>query len=729
MLQFLKSINYRFLLIFLFFSFSIKALAQKKNAQYELKIRPNSSEIKIDGIMNEKAWQDADLASKFFMVQPMDTSYAQIRTDVKMSYDKDFLYIIAICYHEPGPYFVESLRRDFAFGKNDNFLIFMDPFDDQTNGFSFGSNAAGAQWDGIMYEGSKVDLSWDNKWVSVVKNYEDRWVFEAAIPFKSIRYKPGITKWGINFSRLDLKSTEKSSWAPVPRQFATASLAYTGNLVWDQPPPVPGQNISVIPYTLGGLSSNHSLNPIKRDQRGEIGGDVKIAINSSLNLDLTVNPDYSQVEVDRQVPNLERFELFFPERRQYFLENGDLFSNFGYQNIRPFFSRRIGLGVPIQYGARLSGKLNKDWRVGLMNMQTEKTGASDPAQNFTVMALQRRVFARSNVGGIFINKQSLNLNPENIAAGISKYNRVAGIEYNLASSNNTWTGKAVTMKSFSPNGGNKDMMQAGNLRYWTGNWDINWQHEYVGSDYNAEVGFVPRRGYISINPSIGYLFFPKKSKILSHGPKLFSGTYFDEHLNRTDYTNYLAYNFTFRDKTTFTSWIANDYVKLQRPFDPTNRGGATLATGTEHNWEAFGMEFSSRPQSLFTMALSTRYGGYYADGNRLNISSEFGYRFQPYVSVALSSSYNDIRLSEPWNTTKFWLIGPRLDVTMTNKLFFTGFVQYNEQSDNINLNTRLQWRYKPASDLFIVYTDNYLPAPFSVKNRFLVLKLTYWWNI
>lgn len=729
MLQFLTSINYRFLLISLFFSISTNALAQKKNAQYELKIRPNSSEIKIDGIMNEKAWQDADLASEFFMVQPMDTSYAQIRTDVKMSYDKDFLYIIAICYHEPGPYFVESLRRDFAFGKNDNFLIFMDPFDDQTNGFSFGSNAAGAQWDGIMYEGSKVDLSWDNKWESAVKNYEDRWVFEAAIPFKSIRYKPGITKWGINFSRLDLKSTEKSSWAPVPRQFATASLAYTGNLVWDQPPPVPGQNISVIPYTLGGLSSNHALSPIKRDQRGEIGGDVKIAINSSLNLDLTVNPDYSQVEVDHQVPNLERFELFFPERRQYFLENGDLFSNFGYQNIRPFFSRRIGLGVPIQYGARLSGKLNKDWRVGLMNMQTEEAGASDPAQNFTVVALQRRVFARSNVGGIFINKQSLNLNPENVAAGISKYNRVAGIEYNLASSNNTWTGKAVTMKSFSPNGGNKDMMQAGNLRYWTGNWDINWQHEYVGSDYNAEVGFVPRRGYISINPSIGYLFFPKKGKILSHGPKLFSGTYFDEHLNRTDYTNYLAYNFTFRDKTTFTSWIANDYVKLQRPFDPTNRGGATLATGTEHNWEAFGMEFSSRPQSLFTMALSTRYGGYYADGNRLNISSEFGYRFQPYVSVALSSSYNDIRLPEPWNTTKFWLIGPRLDVTMTNKLFFTGFVQYNEQSDNINLNTRLQWRYKPASDLFIVYTDNYLPAPFSVKNRFLVLKLTYWWNI
>jgi hypothetical protein len=170
-------------------------------------------------------------------------------------------------------------------------------------------------------------------------------------------------------------------------------------------------------------------------------------------------------------------------------------------------------------------------------------------------------------------------------------------------------------------------------------------------------------------------------------------------------------------------------VKLLQPFDPTNAGIATLPSGTEHSWSSFGTEFTSRPQSLYTFSFSTRYGGYYADGTRLNLTTEFGYRFQPYVSFALSSSYNDIKLPNPWNNRKFWLVGPRLDVTMTNKLFFTGFVQYNEQSDNINVNTRVQWRYKPASDIFIVYTDNYLPSPFSVKNRFLVLKMTYWWNI
>jgi hypothetical protein len=154
-----------------------------------------------------------------------------------------------------------------------------------------------------------------------------------------------------------------------------------------------------------------------------------------------------------------------------------------------------------------------------------------------------------------------------------------------------------------------------------------------------------------------------------------------------------------------------------------------LQTGTTHYWNAYGFDYFSRPQQLLTWSLSSRYGGYYANGTRLNLTGELGYRFQPYVSLVLSGAYNNINLPEPWGNNKFWLIGPRIDVTMTNKLFFTAFAQYNEQVKNVNLNTRLQWRYRPASDLFIVYTDNYLPENFHVKNRALVLKLTYWWNI
>lgn len=721
-------------LLFLFLSLLLvfEAKAQKINDAYRLQIRKASSEIIIDGILDEQAWLEAEVATDFYMITPMDTSFAQVKTDVRMTYDDQHLYLIVVNHHAvEGPYMVESLRRDFSFGKNDNFLLFMDPFDDQTNGFSFGANAAGAQWDGIMYNGGSVDLSWDNKWTSKVRNYEDKWIFEAAIPFKSIRYKKGIKEWGVNFSRLDLKTTEKSGWAPVPRQFPSASLAYTGILVWDNPPPDPGANISVIPYVLGGVSKDFENNG-ETSYRREIGMDAKISLTSSLNLDLTVNPDFSQVEVDRQVTNLDRFELFFPERRQFFLENGDLFANFGYSTIRPFFSRRIGLNAPIQFGARLSGKINKDWRIGAMNMQTGEVSEEGlPSQNFTVMALQRQVGARSNVTGIFINKQSLNYNPDPNSEDpiYSQFNRNLGLEYNLASSNNLWTGKAMLLQSFGPDNLANGFVHAANLKYASGNLTWNWQHELVSENYTAEVGYVPRRGYTKINPTIGYRWFPVSEKILSHGPDFGTTFFFNKEGKKTDNTTYLSYSIKWRSQSTFMLWTAYDYILLQRPFDPTNFSGETLPAGSEHSWSALGAEYTSKPQSLFTYSFTTRLGGYYADGKRYNFTTDLGYRFQPYVSLALSTNFNRINLPEPWGNTDFWLVGPRVDVTMTNTLFFTAFVQYNEQIENINLNTRFQWRFKPASDLFIVYTDNYLPAPFYTKNRSIVLKFTYWWNI
>ncbi|MEP7230906.1 MAG: DUF5916 domain-containing protein [Ginsengibacter sp.] len=682
--------------------------------------------------MNDAAWEQAEPTSTFFMVLPMDTSLATVKTEVRMCYDDKNLYLIATCFTPAkGPYFVESLRRDFNFGKNDNFLLFMDPFNDLTNGFSFGANAAGAQWDGTMYNGGSVDLNWDNKWNSKVKNYGDKWIFEMALPFSSIRYKQGVTSWGINFSRNDLRAPEKSSWAPMPRQFPTASLAYTGNIIWDEPPPASGANISLIPYVLGGVSKNQE-NHTASKFRNDVGLDAKIAISTAVNLDLTVNPDFSQVEIDQQVTNLDRFELFFPEKRQFFLENGDLFANFGYAAIRPFFSRRIGLNAPINFGARVSGKPGKNWRIGAMDMQTGSVGETGlPVQNFVVASVQRRVFSRSNIGFIFINKQSINYRAgaDSGKPVYSDYNRNVGVEYNLASSNNFWTGKVMFLKSFTPGSHGKDFVHAAHLQYSSRRWLLYWQHEYVGKNYNAEVGYVPRNAYIKINPQAAYLFFPSGGKILSHGPKLYYTLYNNESLRRTDDEAYLAYNFNLRSQATFDVWVAHDYVQLQRPFDPTNFNKDTLARGTKHRWEAWGTDFVSKPKSLLTYAFSARFGGYYANGSRYNLTASVGYRFQPYVSLAINASYNNIKLPAPWNITKFWLIGPRIDVTMTNKLFFTTFIQYNEQLNNINLNTRFQWRYKPASDLFIVYTDNYLPYPFTVRNRAVLLKFTYWWNV
>ena len=681
--------------------------------------------------MNETVWQEAEPANNFFMVLPMDTSKAKVPTEVRMTYDDKNIYIIAVCYLvKPGPYMVESLRRDFVFGKNDNFIFFIDPFDDLTNGFTFGANAAGAQWDGMLYEGGKADLNWDNKWTSAVKNYDDKWIFEAAIPFKTMRYKKGITKWGINFSRLDIKVAEKSSWTPIPRQFPTASLAYTGELLWDQPPPEPGLNLSVIPYALGSVSKDYE-NQKKAEYRKDVGVDAKIALTSSMNLDLTVNPDFSQVEVDKQVTNLDRYELFFPEKRQFFLENNDLFANFGYANIRPFFSRRIGLGVPISFGTRLSGSLNKDWRIGMMDMQTKSVDETGlPQQNFAVLAFQRRVFARSNIRFMFVNKQSLDYDwqKDTSKPQYSQYNRNLGLEYNVASPNNLWTGKAMVVKSFNDGSNQNSFTHAANIQYASRKWNILWQHEYVGKNYSAEAGYVPRKDYIKLNPQISYLFFPRGGAILSHGPLLSSTYFFDRSFHQTDNETFLFYRLNFRDQSTFDAWVAHDYVELLQPFDPTNSGKDTLAKGSEHSWNAWGSDYVSKLRKLITFTFSSRYGGYYADGTRLNLSGDLGYRFQPYVSITLSTSYNHIKLPQPWNVTDFWLIGPRIDVTFTNKLFFTTFLQYNQQLKNINLNTRLQWRYRPASDLFLVYTDNYYPAPLSVRNRAFVLKFTYWWN-
>ncbi|MCE7066807.1 DUF5916 domain-containing protein [Dyadobacter sp. CY326] len=721
-----------FILTLIFFCLiTIQSIAQKPNEKYQYNIHSATSSLNIDGVADDLAWESAETANNFFMITPMDTSFSRAQTDVKMCYDKDNIYILVINYKTvKGSIIVESLKRDFAFGKNDNFLLFMDTFDDKTNGFSFGANAAGAPWDGQQGDGGTVDLSWDNKWVSAVKNDDDKWVWEAAIPFKSIRYKPGITKWGINFSRQDLTISEKSAWAPVPRQFPSASLAYTGVLAWDVPPPNPGPNISVIPYFANRLTKDYQKDTPSK-YKPAVGGDVKIGLTPALNLDLTVNPDFSQVDVDVQQTNLDRFELFFPERRQFFLENADLFANFGYATIRPFFSRRIGLGVPIQFGARMSGKLNKNWRIGVLDVQTGSSDSLTPRNNYAVFALQRQLLARSNVRFIFVNKDATNYSLENHGA-TNRYNRNIGAEFNLASAKNLWTGKVMMLKSFTPGKTTDDFTHAADLKFNKANFFWQWQHEYVGKNFNAEVGYVPnavRMGYYKISPNVGYLFFVKNPKIISHGPKLISNVFWDKRFNLSDREFILSYNLNFINRATVAVWGSSNYIRLLRPFDPTNLGIGTLITGSEHNWKAAGFDIVSGPQNRLTYTASGIFGGYYQNGHRNNLRAELGYRVQPYVAITMAGNYNDIRLPEPWKRTQLWLVGPRVDVTFTNKLFFTTFMQYNNQADNINLNARLQWRYKPASDLFIVYTDNYLPENFLVKNRALVLKFTYWWNL
>ncbi|HOB85889.1 MAG TPA: DUF5916 domain-containing protein [Bacteroidales bacterium] len=694
--------------------------------KYRIHISKTDEHLNIDGILDEKPWLNAEPTGKFQRVTPTDTGFAIAQTVSYVTYDKNNLYIGAICYDPtPGKRPVESMKRDFSFNLNDNYMFFIDTYNDQTNGFAFGITAAGSQADGLQYQGIRVDYNWDIKWKSAIKSYDDKWVVECAIPFRSLRYFGGEKEWGINFGRLDLKNNEKSAWAPMPRQFPHCSLPYTGTLIWDEPLEKSGLRFSLIPYgTVKITTDKQNDQTAKWDWNA--GFDGKMILSTSMNLDLTVNPDYSQVEVDKQQINLDRFELFFPEKRQFFLENSDLFSNLGKTGIQPFFSRRIGLNVPVNAGLRLTGRFGDRWRIGLMDIQTGEHEQM-PSSNYGVAILQRNVFSRSSIVGFMVNKQVTG--SYNDLQEIMKYNRVGGIEFNLANADNRWTGKAFYHQSFYPGASADDAAAGANLTFNSQYLKASLDQAWVGEDFNAETGYIRRTGYYEISPAINYLFYmPAESKILNHGPGAEFGIIFEPGSGMTDRETELLYTIGWKNRNQLTFNLSDEFVELSSEFDPTNTGGERLPAGTSYNWKNTGVTFASDTRKLLYYNLEGSYGGYY-NGTRLHFSGTINYRVQPYGSLAIAANYNDIILPEPYNSARLFLIGPRLDITFTNSLFLTTFIQYNNQIDNLNTNIRFQWRFAPVSDLYIVYTSNsFADDPTMNKNRGLVVKLSYWFN-
>jgi hypothetical protein len=290
---------------------------QNKNFVYVAK--KMKGEITLDGVLDEEDWLNANQMENFRLVTPVDSGYPYQKSTGMITYDDKALYIATIFYDTiPGKRIMESFRRDYRFNYNDNLLTVFDTFRDQTNAYTFGSSPSGAIWDGIV-TGSQTNLNWDSKIEVEVKNYSDKWITEIKVPFRSLRYPKDSKVWYVNFGRLDLKTNQKSAWAPVPRQFPHASPAYTGVLIFDELLPEPRLNFSLIPYVLGGYHRDFEANE-EAGYRKSFGFDAKIGFTTSTNLDLTYNPDFAQVEVDQQQMNLDRFELFFPEKRQFFLE-------------------------------------------------------------------------------------------------------------------------------------------------------------------------------------------------------------------------------------------------------------------------------------------------------------------------------------------------------------------------------------------------------------------------
>ncbi len=359
----LQKITFTLLLIS---NFLILKAQESKRSIFVKKINTN---ITIDGKLDENIWLDANSANAFWQQFPTDSIRSFNKSDVKILYNDTHLFIGAVASSFGGDFIVNSLRRDFSARNNDNVTLVFDTFQDGQNAFLFGVNAFGVQREALVSDrGVKIsgfNLNWDVKWESKVTRYSDRFIVEIAIPFSSIKYPDNSKKWGFQAYRFDLQTNERTIWSRVPQNQIPINIGFFGELVFEEPLKKSKSPIYIIPY-INGLTSKKPNENLQNSLL--VGGDIKFAIGSGLNLDVTINPDFSNVEVDNIITNLTRFEISLPEKRQFFIDNGDLFSQFGSsREASPFFSRRIGIARDLDEntiqnrilgGARLSGKIN-----------------------------------------------------------------------------------------------------------------------------------------------------------------------------------------------------------------------------------------------------------------------------------------------------------------------------------------------------------------------------------
>lgn len=731
-----------FFVLNLFWITLLLSIQVKAQSPSGLEIRLATDKIKIDGELDEQTWSAAAKASQFVLQFPFDTGVAVNQTEVMMSYDEKNLYIAAICYENPEEeQVVWNLRRDFALKTNDNFSVVIDPYLDGTNGFNFAVTPLGTQREALIVSGDQSFTLWDNRWFSHVHKKQDRWIVEMAIPFSTLRFTTGLQNWRINFSRTDVSGNEVSTWVRIPRNYPLTVLSLSAPLIWDKPVQKTGTNVSIIPYAGVNASKNHYPEDQPTKHAIEFGGDAKVAVTSSLNLDLTINPDFSNVEVDRQVANLSRFEIFFPEQRQFFNENSDLFSQSGFTRIRPFFSRRIGLvknpNAPgylqtrILYGVRLSGKLNPNLRIGVLNVQTADDASTESkGTNFSVLTFQQKVFGRSNIAGMLVNKQIFRNDSGDFSFRKNVFNRVLGLDYNLLSKNNRWTGKFFIHQSFENQKRTDQFAHAAYLMYSIPEFSIAWNHEWVGTGYNPEMGYLQRpKGYFRIEPQFDYRIYMKDSPVNYLTLTMYNDHYWDQKGKASDRMFQYSTTVSFKSTAAISLNLNRAYTRLYNGgFDPTNTGSRRLDSNSVY-WYSYGsLNFLTNTRRRFSVAMNNQFGQYF-NGWIFVSDGYVSLRSGSWANWYLNFTFNQFYFPDPYPNNRFWLVGPKAEISFSKSHFLTLFLQYNQQANNINVNARYQWRFAPVSDLFVVYSENYLPQPWNTKNRALVVKLVYWLNV
>ena len=735
------------LLVALFLLFTYPLFSQdgmKFQDQYQVKIGKTKSPIKIDGILDESGWADAEEAKDFHMKWPNDIGRPTRNTFVKITHDDHFIYF-GIKAIDTNYYIAQTLKRDQGIYESDAISIAIDPVNQRTNGFLFSITPYNVQTEELVNVGApseELSFSWDNKWFSATSRHPTYWIAEIAIPFHTLRFNEGHDKWGLNILRSDLKTNEYSCWTDMPLNFDFYDFGYSGSILWDKAPVSPGTNASIIPYITSSASSNKELaNPTTA--KFNAGFDAKLSLTPSLNLDLTVNPDFSQVEVDRQVTNLTRFDIFFPERRTFFLENSDLFSSYGIPPIRPFYSRTIGLDknanpIPILAGARVSGNLTKKTRVGFMNMQTKSTDDFD-AQNYTAVSFNQQVQARSSVKGYFLNRQSIADKNSTLKDPGDNFGRNAGLEYRFIDKAGKWNAWTGFHRSFKPNINTPEYYGNVGGGYASKHLNVIVDAGKITDKYYADMGFVNRvdnydalldtvyrRGFFLIYNQSSYTFFPKKGPFNQFMVSLENVAILNLDGSQNERNHDLEFRFFLKNTSNLVLHFHKNVNDLLYNTSFTN--GKPIPPG-KYSANSYGLTYNTDSRKKFFFETNIEAGQFF-NGNIFRYELSANFRIQPWANFTMSLQQANLSFPGVYGKNNLFLIAPRIEINFSNNLFWTTFLQYNNQRNNFNINSRLQWRYKPMSDLFLVYSDNYFTDPFMKnKSRAIVFKLNYWLNL
>lgn len=716
--------------------------AQSENpTRLNYNIKPVIDKIVLDGVPDDKEWNRHEVITNFYNHFPTDIGNAENQTEVRITYDNEFIYFLAKM-HDNGNRVIQTLERDddFALFFSDAFNIVIDPTNQQQNGFMFGVNSGGAEIEATLeLFGSQTIYApnWDQRWFSTTQQYEDYWIAEMAIPFRSLKYDKENLSWGINFVRIDREKFINSTWTLFPVNFNSIDMNYMGTLTWDKPIEGKSSLFTLNPYvTFSNTKDFQNGSDPKSSQDFNIGGDVKINLNSNLNLDLTVLPDFSNADVDQEVTNITRFNIFLPEQRNFFLDNADIFTSFGNGTIRPFFSRRIGLSngspIPIDFGARLTGNITPGLRLGLMNVQTD--GFNNlPAENFAVGAFQQRLFKRSTIKGIFINRQATG------KESTSEYSRNAGVEFDYINPSGRFNNSLLFHASFTSEKLSKNYYYGFNGGFTNKNIRANWLFESVGENFITDVGINPRLenfnsateasirvGFKKIDTSFEYIFVNdnQAKKIANHGPKTAHLIFLNPDGSLNESNNSLEYSFNFRNTAIFE--LNNEFNRINLLF-PTSLIGDEFEPlpVDDYSFLRSGVRYRTDRRKLFIFEGAANYGGFY-NGNLLNINVETSYRIQPWANFGLVYDYNNIQLGEGFGDKELHLLRFTGNFTFTKNLLFNNVLQYNTQGENFSIFSRFQWRFAPMSDLFVIFNQNQNTNGLGIQNRGFIVKLTYW---